>query len=47
MQLRIAVIDDEITVCRRLKQALEKDGYEVEAFQDGRIFLGTHGSGTV
>ena len=28
MQLRIAVIDDEITVCRLLKKALEKDGYE-------------------
>ncbi|MCJ7538166.1 MAG: sigma-54 dependent transcriptional regulator [Desulfobacterales bacterium] len=40
MQLRIAVIDDEITVCRRLKQALEKDGYEVEAFQNGESFWG-------
>ena len=38
MRLRIAVIDDEITVCRRLKQALEKDGYEVEAFQTGEFF---------
>jgi two-component system response regulator AtoC len=38
MQLRIAVIDDEITVCRRLKHALEKDGYEVEAFQKGEDF---------
>ncbi|MGD2028768.1 MAG: sigma-54 dependent transcriptional regulator [Desulfobacterales bacterium] len=38
MQLRIAVIDDEITVCRRLKQALEKDGYEVDAFQKGEAF---------
>jgi two-component system, NtrC family, response regulator AtoC len=38
MQLRIAVIDDEITVCRRLKHALEKDGYEVEAFQKGEAF---------
>ena len=40
MQLRIAVIDDEITVCRRLKQALEKDGYDVEAFQKGESFWG-------
>jgi two-component system, NtrC family, response regulator AtoC len=40
MQLRIAVIDDEITVCRRLKQALEKDGYDVEAFQTGESFWG-------
>ncbi|HAY38724.1 MAG TPA: Fis family transcriptional regulator, partial [Desulfobacteraceae bacterium] len=38
MQLRIAVIDDEITVCRRLEHALEKEGYEVEAFQDGEAF---------
>jgi len=38
MQVRIAVIDDEITVCRRLKHALEKDGYEVEAFQQGESF---------
>jgi len=40
MQLRIAVIDDETTVCRRLKQALEKDGYDVEAFQTGESFWG-------
>jgi two-component system response regulator AtoC len=40
MQLRIAVIDDEITVCLRLKQALEKDGYDVEAFQTGESFWG-------
>lgn len=38
MRLRIAVIDDEITVCRRLKQALEKDGYEVESFQKAGPF---------
>ncbi len=40
MQLRIAVIDDEITVCRRLKHALEKEGYDVEAFQNGESFWG-------
>jgi two-component system response regulator AtoC len=40
MQPRIAVIDDEITVCRRLKQALEKDGYDVESFQKGEPFWG-------
>jgi two-component system, NtrC family, response regulator AtoC len=40
MQLRIAVIDDEIIVCRRLKHALEKEGYEVEAFQKGESFWG-------
>ncbi|MDY0040892.1 MAG: sigma-54 dependent transcriptional regulator [Desulforhabdus sp.] len=36
---RIAVVDDEIIVCRRLSQALGKDGYEVEAFTAGRSFL--------
>jgi two-component system, NtrC family, response regulator AtoC len=38
MQPRIAVVDDEITVCRRLKQALKTDGYEVEAFLNGESF---------
>jgi two-component system, NtrC family, response regulator AtoC len=38
MRLRIAVIDDEITVCRRLKTALEKDGYAVESFQEAEPF---------
>ena len=40
MRLRIAVIDDEITVCRRLKPALEKDGYAVESFQEAKLFWG-------
>ena len=35
---RIAVVDDEITVCRRLKKALESDGYAVETFQNGHLF---------
>jgi len=38
MQLRVAVIDDEITVCHRLKQALEKEGYAVESFQEAGPF---------
>jgi len=38
MRLRIAVIDDEITVCRRLKRALEKKGYVVESFQEADPF---------
>lgn len=38
MRLRIAVIDDEITVCRRLKPALEKNGYAVESFQKAGPF---------
>lgn len=39
MQARIAVVDDEIIVCRRLSQAFCRDGYEVEAFASGRSFL--------
>lgn len=35
---RVAIIDDEITVCRRLKDAFEKNGYEVESFQAGQPF---------
>ncbi len=32
---RLMVIDDEPIVCRRLKQVLEKAGYEVVIFNDG------------
>ncbi|GBD97014.1 MAG TPA: response regulator [Nitrospirae bacterium] len=32
---RLMVIDDEPIVCRRLKQILEKAGYEVAVFDDG------------
>ncbi len=38
-QVRIAIVDDEVVVCRRLSQALSKDGYQVEAFTTGRSFL--------
>jgi DNA-binding NtrC family response regulator len=38
-QIRIAIVDDEVVVCRRLSQALSKDGYAVEAFTTGRSFL--------
>ena len=38
MLTRIAIVDDEVTVCRRLSQALSRDGYEVEAFTTGRSF---------
>jgi DNA-binding NtrC family response regulator len=31
-KLRIMVLDDEAIVCKRLKPALEKQGYEVDAF---------------
>jgi len=34
--LRILVLDDEEIVCTRLPPALEKEGYLVETFVDGR-----------
>lgn len=36
---RVAIIDDESIVCRRLKKALDSDGYEVECFEAGMPFL--------
>lgn len=39
MSLRLAIVDDEEIVCRRLSQALIKEGFEVEAFMMGRSFL--------
>ncbi len=36
---RVAVIDDEATVCRRLDQILTRDGMEVETFSSGKSFL--------
>ncbi len=37
--VRVAIIDDEVVVCRRLSQALSKDGLEVEAFTNGQPYL--------
>ncbi len=37
--IRIAVIDDEATACRHIKRILEQDGFEVETFPSGRVFL--------
>jgi DNA-binding NtrC family response regulator len=39
MKLRVAIVDDEEIVCRRLSQILAKEGFEVEAFMMGRSFL--------
>lgn len=36
---RLAIVDDEEIVCRRLSHALSKDGFVVEAFMMGRSFL--------
>lgn len=35
-KLDICIIDDEVVVCTRLQQALEKDGHKVETFVDSR-----------
>ena len=37
--MRLAVIDDEMTVCRELSRALEAEGFDVESFQNGGTFL--------
>ncbi len=36
--LRVAIIDDEITVCRRLQKTFDNNGYAVESFQTGQAF---------
>jgi DNA-binding NtrC family response regulator len=38
-RLQVLVLDDEPIVGRRLKTALEKNGYEVESFEDAREAL--------
>ncbi|MDR3566456.1 MAG: sigma-54 dependent transcriptional regulator [Syntrophobacteraceae bacterium] len=37
--MRVAIVDDEVVVCRRLSLALSKDGLEVEAFTNGQPYL--------
>lgn len=39
MSMRVAVIDDEVTVCKHLQKILSKEGYEVECFLVGNPFL--------
>jgi two-component system, NtrC family, response regulator AtoC len=39
MKIRVAIVDDEATVCQRLKRALSREGYEVEAFLTAQSFL--------
>lgn len=39
MKFRVAIVDDEITVCKRLKKILDSEGYETEAFLTGQLFL--------
>jgi two-component system response regulator AtoC len=39
MKIRLAIIDDEPTVCRRLSHLFSKEDYDVESFQTGNAFL--------
>ncbi len=39
MKYKLAIVDDEEIVCRRLTKALGKDEFSVEAFVTGRSFL--------
>jgi DNA-binding NtrC family response regulator len=39
MKFQLAIVDDEEIVCRRLSQALSREGFEVEGFITGRSFL--------
>ncbi|MBU1053236.1 MAG: sigma-54 dependent transcriptional regulator [Proteobacteria bacterium] len=39
MERRIAVVDDEVTVCRSMSRALTKEGFEVKTFTSGGPFL--------
>ena len=39
IKLRLAIVDDEEIVCRRLSQTLTGEGFDVEAFLLGRSFL--------
>ncbi len=39
MKFRIAIVDDEMIVCQRLKKVLDNEGYETETFQGGLPFL--------
>jgi two-component system response regulator AtoC len=39
MKFRVAIVDDEETVCERLKGVLDSDGYMTETFQTGGLFL--------
>lgn len=38
-RLRILILDDEPIVCKRLKPAFQKTGYEVETFTDSQTAL--------
>ena len=39
MNMRLAIIDDEETVCQRLSRLFAEEEYDVESFQTGQAFL--------
>jgi len=39
MEMRLAIVDDEEIVCRRLSHALSREGFQVETFLTGGSFL--------
>ncbi len=39
MKIRLAIIDDELTVCKQLSRILEAEDFDVETFQTGIRFL--------
>ena len=39
MKSRVAIIDDEATLCKELSRALASEGFEVETFQSGKKSL--------
>ncbi len=39
MKTRLAIIDDELTVCKQLSRTLAAEGFDVESFQTGTRFL--------
>lgn len=39
MKFRVAIVDDELIVCQRLKKVLDTEGYETETFQTAPAFL--------
>ena len=47
MKLRLAIVDDEEIVCRRLSQALSNGDFAVEAFHYGTFLFGTDGAATI
>ncbi len=37
--MKVAIIDDEITACKYISRALSQEGFQVESFYKGQVFL--------